>query len=85
MTGGTDAFPSAQRREGSSPPRQDGTDRGGESSAYDQLVAMAERQRKDGETAAAAFMRVYLDPANASLASAERAQNRPNGGVRIME
>ena len=85
MVGGSDAFPSAQRREGSSPPRQDGTNRGGASSAYDQLVAMAERQRKDGETAAAAFMRVYLDPANASLASAERAQNRPNGGVRIME
>jgi hypothetical protein len=85
MVGGSDAFPSAQRREGSSPPRQDGTNRGGESSAYDQLVAMAARQRKEGETASAAFMRVYTDPANASLAEAERAQNRPAGGVRIVE
>jgi len=85
MTGGSDAFPSARRREGSSPPRQDGTNRGGESSAYDQLVAMAERQRKDGETAAAAFLRIYTDSANASLAAAERAENRPAYGVRIVE
>jgi hypothetical protein len=52
--------------------------------AYKKLVEMAERQRRDGETAAAAFMRVYLDPANASLAAVERAQNRPNGGAVVV-
>jgi hypothetical protein len=47
------------------------------SEAYQQLVALAERQRRDGETASAAFMRIYLDPANRHLAEAERAANRP--------
>jgi hypothetical protein len=68
----------------SSPPRQDGTNNGGESSALDQLTEMAERQRRDGETQAQAFQRVYLDPANAHLAEAERAENRPAYGVRIV-
>jgi hypothetical protein len=85
MTGGTDAFPSARRREGSSPSRQDGTNNGGESSAYDQLVAMAERQRRDGETAAQAFARIYAEPANRHLADAERAESRPAYGVRIVD
>jgi hypothetical protein len=47
------------------------------SDAYQKLVALAERQRRDGETASAAFMRIYLDPANRHLAEAERAAARP--------
>jgi hypothetical protein len=45
--------------------------------ARQQLTEMAESQRRAGESAAQAFERVYLDPANRHLAEAERGQNRP--------
>jgi len=79
----TPAGPS--RRAGSSPPRQDGTDRDlGDASAYAQLQALAESQRRAGETAAQAFARIYAEPANRHLVDAERAQNRPDGGARVV-
>jgi hypothetical protein len=84
MEGGSDAFPTVTRRPGSSGGRKTSPE-DGLGTAYEQLTRLAEQQRRDGETAAAAFMRVYTDPANASLAEAERAQNRPAGGVRIVE
>jgi hypothetical protein len=40
-------------------------------------LAEAERRRENGMTKAAAFAKVYTDPANAKLAQRERAQNRP--------
>ena len=83
MTGGTAAFPSTARRPGSSPERKtDPAD--GLGNAYAQLTQHAEQQRRAGETAAAAFERVYLDPANRHLAEAERAENRPAGGARVV-
>jgi hypothetical protein len=74
---GADAFRNvALKPAGSSPGRFD--DAGDlESNAYEQLTKLAEQQRRAGETASAAFTRIYLDPANRHLAEAERAQNRP--------
>ena len=40
-------------------------------------LAEKERRRENGMTKAAAFAKVYCDPANAKLAQRERAQNRP--------
>jgi hypothetical protein len=48
-----------------------------ESSAYKKLMEMADKQRRADESAAQAFQRVYLDPANKHLAQAERRENRP--------
>jgi hypothetical protein len=81
---GADAFPTVTRRPGSSPARQSGTDDGLGGTAYDKLMQMVERQRRDGETQAAAFVRIYSDPANRHLAEAERAENRPGGMVRMV-
>jgi hypothetical protein len=53
-------------------------------SAYEQLKAMAEQQRRAGESASQAFARIYTDPANRHLAEAERAQNRPGGQARVV-
>jgi hypothetical protein len=85
MTGGADAFPSTAMRPGSSDGRKTRTEDGLGTSAYEQLQALAASQRRAGETAAQAFARIYAEPANASLAAAERAENRPAGGVRIVE
>jgi hypothetical protein len=54
-----------------------GVDNTAGSEAYQQLVKMAEQQRRAGETASQAFERVYLDPANRHLAEGERSGNRP--------
>jgi hypothetical protein len=47
--------------------------------ALDELEQLAaeERKRNPGMSKAVAFSKVYTDPANASLASRERKQNRP--------
>jgi hypothetical protein len=77
---GASGFPSTRMRSGSSPGRADDAgdvDSVGVSDAYDQLVKMAERQRRAGESASQAFERIYLDPANKHLAEAERSANRP--------
>lgn len=77
---GASGFPSTRLRSGSSPGRGDDSgdvDSVGVSDAYEQLTRLAEQQRRTGETAAKAFERVYLDPANRHLAEAERAQSRP--------
>jgi hypothetical protein len=77
---GASGFPSARRRSGSSPGRADDSgdvDSVGVSDAYQQLMRLVAQQRRAGESASAAFERVYLDPANRHLAEAERAQNRP--------
>jgi hypothetical protein len=44
------------------------------------------RQRRDGETMASAFQRIYEDRANASLAQAERNESRIaiGAGVRVV-
>jgi len=83
MEGGADAFPTVTRRPGSSPARQPGTE-DGLGNAYEKLTALAEQQRRDGETAAQAFARIYSDPAYKHLAEAERAENRPAYGVRVV-
>jgi hypothetical protein len=77
---GASGLPSTRRRSGSSPGRGDDAgdvDAVGVSDAYEQLVKMAERQRRAGESASQAFERIYLDPANKHLAEAERRWNRP--------
>jgi hypothetical protein len=77
---GASGFPTTRLRSGSSPGRGDdsgGVDSVGASDAYEQLVKMAEQQRRAGESASQAFERVYLDPANKHLAEAERSANRP--------
>lgn len=59
-----------------------GTNRGGgvPNSAYDELVAKAEELRKTDPklTQAAAFTKVYEDPANIAIVKRERGENRPN-------
>jgi hypothetical protein len=77
---GASGFPSTRMRSGSSPGRGDDSgdvDSVGVSDAYEQLVKMAEQQRRAGESASQAFERVYLDPGNRHLAEAERSANRP--------
>jgi hypothetical protein len=78
VSGGSDAFPKVQFGPGRSSPGIHDDDRGvGEQNAYAQLMKLVEQQKRAGETQAAAFERIYLDPANRHLAEAERAQNRP--------
>jgi hypothetical protein len=77
---GASGFPSTRLRSGSSPRRGDDAgdvDSVGVSDAYEQLVKMAEQQRRAGESASQAFERIYADPANKHLAEAERSANRP--------
>jgi len=77
---GASGFPSTRMRSGSSPGRGDDSgdvDAVGVSDAYEQLVKLAEQQRRNGESSSQAFERVYLDPANKHLAEAERSANRP--------
>jgi hypothetical protein len=71
---GASGFPSTRLRSGSSPGRGDDAD---DLDAYEQLVKMAEQQRRAGESASQAFERIYLDPANRHLAESERMANRP--------
>ena len=53
---------------------------GVQSTAYDELMAKAEELRKADSklTQAAAFAKVYEDPANVEIVKRERGENRPN-------
>jgi hypothetical protein len=82
---GASGFPSTRMRSGSSPGRGDDSgdaDSVGVSDAYEQLVKLAEQQRRAGETASQAFERVFTDPVNKELAArAHRRPTAPAGGV----
>jgi hypothetical protein len=60
-------------------PSDDDERDGDDSDALEELnrLAEAERRRENGMSKAAAFTKIYCDPANARLAQRERAQNRP--------
>ena len=51
---------------------------GDDSSALGKLTALAEKDRKSGASALAAFARIYTDPANRDLVARERSENRPS-------
>jgi len=45
--------------------------------AYQELMKLVEQQRREGESEAAAFERVFLDPANKTLALRALGQRAP--------
>jgi hypothetical protein len=45
--------------------------------AYQELMKLVEQQRREGETEAASFERVFLDPANKTLALRALGQRAP--------